>query len=83
LTREALGLVRRAVRCAWRSLPPRQRREAAFYAISLIAPRPALRKPTTLGTVTVAGFLSLSSGLGQGARLMLQELRDAGIGSRG
>jgi glycosyltransferase involved in cell wall biosynthesis len=83
VTREAPGPLERALRRVWRSLPQRQRRNAAFHAISLVAPRPTLHRQTSQGAVTVAGFLSLSSGLGQGARLMLRELRNAGVPAHG
>jgi glycosyltransferase involved in cell wall biosynthesis len=73
-----MGVLIGVGRGAWRRLPRRQRRTLLFSAFSIIAPK-SCTKERCGGPVTVAGFLSLPSGIGQGARLMLRALREAGI----
>ena len=72
-------MLKRMGRSLWQALPRRERRALALNVFGLVAPRPSRPKPDGLGPITVAGFLSLPTGLGQGARLMLQGLRDAGF----
>lgn len=65
----------------WRCLP-RERRQALFYALtSRLAPRPD-RGPSGEGPVAVAGLLSTTTGLGEGARLCLDAFRDMGYETR-
>jgi glycosyltransferase involved in cell wall biosynthesis len=68
----------RPLHAAWRALPRHWRREALFGAMALVAPRPASR-PDGAGPVTVGGFLSAPTGLGEGARRMLEAMREAGL----
>lgn len=62
----------------WRRLPRRWRRDALFGGMALLAPRLAAR-PESGGRVTVGGFLSAPTGLGEGARRMLAEMEAAGL----
>lgn len=62
----------------WRLLPARQRREALFGAMSLLAPRPAYPIPDGAGPVTVAGYFGAPSGLGEGVRRLANMLEAAG-----
>lgn len=65
----------------WRLLP-RSQRQAFFYrATALAAPRPS-RSFGVGGPVTVAGLLSASTGLGEGARLNLTALQALGADTR-
>lgn len=65
-------------RALWSRLPRRWRREALFGGMALLAPRPAAQ-PDPAGKVTVGGFLSAPTGLGEGARRMIRAMRDAGL----
>lgn len=67
----------------WRLLPTQQRRRWVARATALIAPRPDRRPPPASGGVAVVGELSYPSGLGEGARLMLQALERLGVPSYG
>lgn len=71
----ALGTAHRL----WLRLPA-QARLRAFSALSAaIAPRPMIEAQSGGFPVAVAGMLRSASGLGQGARLMLESLREGGI----
>lgn len=58
----------------WRLLPARQRRQVGAEAAALLAPPIDRIPPAARGAPAVAGELSRSSGLGEGARLMLRGL---------
>lgn len=65
----------------WRVLP-RSQRQALFYALTgALAPRPDPAPPGG-SPVTVAGLLSATTGLGEGARLCLNAVRSLGIPTR-
>lgn len=66
----------------WRALPRGPRRQALFTWQALRAPRIAAA-PEPAGPLTVGGFLSAPSGLGEGARRMLAELAAQGIEAAG
>ncbi len=63
----------------WRALPTAPRRKVASRVSSALAPRPDAVAPASTGGLAVAGELARSSGLGEGARLMLAALHRAGI----
>jgi glycosyltransferase involved in cell wall biosynthesis len=62
----------------WRVLPRRLRREALFSAMGFIAPRPTPDMPFSM-PVTVAGYHSATTGLGEAARLLTTLLAKAGL----
>jgi glycosyltransferase involved in cell wall biosynthesis len=66
------------VRRAWHAVPVSLRREMIHSGAAAFAPR---RRPSCAGgvPVTIAGFLSEASGLGQGARAMADALSQAAI----
>lgn len=66
----------------WQALPRGPRRAALFGWKSLVAPRAAAR-PEPEGSLTVGGFLSAPTGLGEGARRMLAAMREGGIAASG
>jgi glycosyltransferase involved in cell wall biosynthesis len=75
----------------WRMLPARARRRALGRLVAALAPRPQGAQgggqehdqgggpPPAAGGVAVGGEFSRSSGLGEGARLMLAALEELGI----
>jgi glycosyltransferase involved in cell wall biosynthesis len=65
----------------WRLLPARQRRRVAGDIAALLAPRIDRVRQPARGGLAVAGELSRSSGLGEGARLMLRGLEWLGVAS--
>lgn len=66
----------------WRLLP-QSRRQALFYAATAqMAPRPDREGTTGPGPVAVAGLLSTTTGLGEGARLNVTALRSLGLDTR-
>jgi glycosyltransferase involved in cell wall biosynthesis len=65
----------------WQTLPRGLRRGLLFGGMAALAPRPS-RYPDRDGPVTVAGFLSTSTGLGIGAQRMLAAMRDQGLDPR-
>ncbi|HTU53454.1 MAG TPA: glycosyltransferase [Acetobacteraceae bacterium] len=65
----------------WRLLPAGGRRRMFAEATALLAPRPDRAVPPSGSGLIVAGELSRSSGLGEGARLMRQALAHLGIAS--
>lgn len=67
----------------WRALPAGPRRRALSAITASLAPRPDAKAPAPRGGVAVGGELSLPSGLGTGARLMLAALERSGIPTRG
>ena len=62
----------------WRALPRSARRAAAGQVAAMLAPHPDAVPPTTMPGLAVAGELDRESGLGEGARLMLQAAASAG-----
>ena len=71
--------VRQFMRQLNRLLPARLRRRAFTAATSLIAPRPDREPPPAQRGVAVAGDLSMATGLGEAARLMLRGLQCCGV----
>ncbi|UFN48339.1 glycosyltransferase family 4 protein [Roseomonas sp. OT10] len=67
------------LRRAWEALPRGLRREALFGTMAALAPRPTRPEPDGQGPVVVAGYLGASSGLGAGARRMLEGMRAQGL----
>lgn len=67
-----------ALHRAWRLLPPALRREALFGAQALLAPRPDRPAPDGRGRVSVAGFLSAPTGLGETGRQLAAVAEAAG-----
>ncbi len=63
----------------WRALPRQARRRWLARGAALVAPRPDRPAPPAREGVAVAGELARASGLGEGARLMLHALRNAGV----
>jgi glycosyltransferase involved in cell wall biosynthesis len=63
----------------WRLLPSQARRRALTHATALIAPRPDRIPPPALHGLAVGGELSRATGLGEGARLMLQGAAKLGL----
>jgi len=63
----------------WRLLPVQQRRVWLARVSAALAPKPARPTPKPAGGVLVLGELSRASGLGEGARLMLQGLASLGM----
>jgi glycosyltransferase involved in cell wall biosynthesis len=64
---------------AWRLLPPRARRKAISRLTALVAPHPDTTPPAPGHGIVVAGEISRASGLGEGARLMLEGARRLGL----
>ena len=69
----------RLVHRLWRHLPARQRRYMITLVTSLVAPGIDRDPPAGFDGVAVAGEMSRASGLGEGARLILRGLQEAGI----
>lgn len=67
------------LRSAWRLLPPRSRRYLFTRGTALFAPAIAREPPPARSGLAVAGELSVTTGLGEGARLMLQALTFLGV----
>lgn len=69
---------------AWGCLPPEARRRLFYRTTRFLAPTPdrlaAGERPD--GPVTVAGLLSATTGLGQGARLSLAAFQELGVETR-
>jgi glycosyltransferase involved in cell wall biosynthesis len=63
----------------WRLFPRQARRRALAHATALIAPRPDPIPPPARHGLAVGGELSRASGLGEGARLMLQGVEKLGL----
>jgi glycosyltransferase involved in cell wall biosynthesis len=68
----------RGAHTLWRLLPVKARRRAFAITASLLCPRPTPASETELGAITVAGFLRSTTSLGEGARLCLTALSEAG-----
>lgn len=68
----------------WGHLPPETRRRVFYRLTGLLAPRPDRLSGPSLpgGPVTVAGLLTATTGLGQGARLSLAAFQELGIETR-
>jgi glycosyltransferase involved in cell wall biosynthesis len=60
-------------------LPARTRRKAVTRLTALVAPRPDREPPAPASGLIVAGELARASGLGEGARLMLDGARRLGL----
>ncbi|MFT8242850.1 glycosyltransferase [Roseomonas sp. BN140053] len=63
----------------WQRIPRRLRRDALFGGTALLAPRPDRPEPAGEGSLHVAGFLGAPTGLGAGARRMLDAMREQGL----
>ncbi len=63
----------------WRALPAGPRRAALARALAWAAPRPDGMPPPSAPGLAVAGELGRASGLGEGARLMLEGLAALGV----
>ena len=63
----------------WRALPQQARRRWLARGAALAAPRPDWPAPPAHQGIAVGGELARASGLGEGARLMLRALREAGV----
>lgn len=66
-------------RRAWEALPRKLRRELLFGGMSALAPRISKPEPVGAGSLTVAGYFSATTGLGEGARRMLDAMRAQGL----
>jgi glycosyltransferase involved in cell wall biosynthesis len=66
-------------RRAWEALPRKLRRELLFGGMSALAPRISKPEPAGAGSLTVAGYFSATTGLGEGARRMLGAMRAQGL----
>lgn len=63
----------------WQKLPQEPRRRFFAWATALVAPSISKTYPSRASGIIVAGELSRSSGLGEGARLMVKALRKLNI----
>ena len=63
----------------WQLLPARQRRLWLARGTALVAPRPDTPPPPARGGIVVGGEIGRASGLGEGARIMDQALRQLGV----
>ena len=63
----------------WRALPQQARRRWLARGAALAAPRPDWPAPPAHQGIAVGGELARASGLGEGARLMLRALGEAGV----
>ena len=63
----------------WQKLPQEPRRRFFAWATALVAPSISKTYPSRASGIIVAGELSRSSGLGEGARMMVQALRKLNI----
>ncbi len=64
---------------AWQALPARPRRLWLARGSAWLAPRPDPVPPSRCGGVVVGGEIDRSSGLGEGARIMVQALARMGV----
>jgi glycosyltransferase involved in cell wall biosynthesis len=71
----AANLMRRA----WRLLPARPRRRLLTHATALVAPRISRAPPASSDGIAVVGEFSRATGLGEGARIMLDGIRRLGV----
>jgi len=76
--RTATSRLHNPVHRLWRLLPPRLRREALFTFMEWLAPRPDTLPPRPTGPITVAGYFTAISGLGEAARRVADMLEAAG-----
>jgi glycosyltransferase involved in cell wall biosynthesis len=67
------------MRRAWRLLPARPRRRLLTHATALVAPRIDRTPPTSSDGIAVVGEFSRATGLGEGARIMLDGIRRLGV----
>lgn len=63
----------------WRALPARTRRLWLARGTAWLAPRPDQAPPASCGGVVVGGEIGRASGLGEGARVMVQALKRLGV----
>lgn len=68
----------RSLHKVWRYIPKAIRRPLFQISTALVAPRPGPAQSVTAGPLTVAGFLTATTGLGEGARLCLAALSHCG-----
>jgi glycosyltransferase involved in cell wall biosynthesis len=68
-----------AIRRIYRLFPARSRRRLFTEAMSLLAPRPDRQLPPSRQGLAVAGDLTMATGIGEGARLMLRGLQSCGL----
>jgi len=76
--RPTLPNIYRGAHALWRLLPVEARRRAFNVTARLLCPRPTPDAETRPGAITVAGCLRSTTSLGEGARLCLTALSDAG-----
>jgi glycosyltransferase involved in cell wall biosynthesis len=67
------------LRSAWRLLPPRTRRYLYTRGYALVAPSIARTPPPARAGLAIAGELSATTGIGEGARIMLRALASLGV----
>ena len=67
------------LRSAWRLLPPRTRRYLFTRGCAMVAPAIAREPPPARAGLAIAGELSATTGLGEGARVMLRALAILGV----
>jgi len=80
-----MGIGARTYRLAhhvWGRLPPETRRRLFYDVTGRLAPKPDRVPGPDAAPVTVAGLLTATTGLGQGARLSLAAFRDLGVDTR-
>jgi hypothetical protein len=66
-------------RRAWEALPRKLRRELLFGGMSALAPPISKPEPSGAESLTVAGYFSATTGLGEGARRMFDATRTQGL----
>ena len=67
------------LRSAWRLLPPSARRYLYTRGYALVAPSIARTPPPARAGLAIAGELSATTGIGEGARIMLRALASLGV----
>jgi glycosyltransferase involved in cell wall biosynthesis len=67
------------IRRVWEALPRKLRRELLFGGMSALAPRISKPEPAGAGSLTVAGYFAATTGLGEGARRMLEAMHAQGL----
>jgi glycosyltransferase involved in cell wall biosynthesis len=67
------------IRGLWEALPRKLRRELLFGGMDTLAPRISKPEPSGSGRLAVAGYFGATTGLGEGARRMLDAMRAQGF----